>query len=112
MTAGELEAIRTAIADVQTSTDAIGLDVQRVVEIIAWTDTDSPQPPEWVNGDDGAVVPMDAYAGAMASARDDASFDYPPPARGNVGAVAGYVVVAALAAVVVALLVVFFLLGN
>ncbi len=49
MTAGELEAIRTAIADVQTSVDAMGLDVQRVLEVLAWTDTDNPQPPEWAN---------------------------------------------------------------
>jgi hypothetical protein len=47
MRSNELEAILAAVADLQVSVDAVGLDVQRVVEILAWTDTDSPQPPEW-----------------------------------------------------------------
>jgi hypothetical protein len=108
MTAGELEAIRTAIADVQTSTDAIGLDVQRVVEIIAWTDTDSPQPPEWVNGgaEDAAGETDGPPEGTAPSAA------YPPPRRANVGAAAGLLVIAACAALLVVLLVLLWLLGT
>jgi len=49
MSEQQFETILAAIADVQTSVDAMGLDVQRVVEILAWTDADSPQPPPWVN---------------------------------------------------------------
>ncbi len=45
----ELETILAAIADVQTSVDALGLDIERVLEVLAWTDTDNPQPPEWAN---------------------------------------------------------------
>jgi len=45
----EVEVILAAIADVQTSVDALGLDVQRVLEVLAWTDAYSPQPPPWVN---------------------------------------------------------------
>jgi hypothetical protein len=103
MTAGELEAIRTAIADVQTSTDAIGLDVQRVLEILACAD--SPRPPEWVNGD----VPVGDAAGGTEVLYP--SVAYPPPARGNVGAVAGLLVIAACAALLVAVLVLLYLLG-
>ncbi len=47
--ASEYETILAAVADVQVAVDALGLDVERVVEILAWTDTDSPQPPEWAN---------------------------------------------------------------
>ncbi len=104
MSEQQFETVLAAIADVQVAVDAMGLDVQRVLEIVARTDTDNPQPPEWANGgaEDATDETEEHYP----------SVAYPPPARGSVGAVAGYVVVAALAAVVVALLVVFFLLGN
>ncbi len=45
----QFETILAAVADVQVAVDALGLDVERVLEILAWTDTDSPQPPPWVN---------------------------------------------------------------
>jgi hypothetical protein len=49
MSEQQFETILAAIADVQTSVDAMGLDVQRAVEILAWADADNPQPPPWVN---------------------------------------------------------------
>ncbi len=49
MSEQQFEAILAALADVQVAVDALGLDVQRALEILAWTDTDSPQPPPWVN---------------------------------------------------------------
>ena len=51
----QFETILAAVADVQVAVDALGLDVERVLEILAWTDTDSPQPPEWVNPADVAA---------------------------------------------------------
>ncbi len=49
MSEQQFETVLTAIADVQVAVDALGLDVQRVIEILARTDTDSPQPPEWAS---------------------------------------------------------------
>jgi hypothetical protein len=51
MRSNELEAILLAISDVQVAVDALGLDVERVLEILARTDPDqrSSQPPPWVN---------------------------------------------------------------
>ncbi len=48
MSEQQFETILAAIADLQVSVDAMGLDVQRAVEILAWTDADNPPPP-WVN---------------------------------------------------------------
>ncbi len=108
MSEQQFETILTAIADVQVAVDAMGLDVQRVVEILAWTDTDNPQPPAWANpaghkaAEDAAGETEEVYPAVA----------YPPPARGNLGAAAGYVVIAAFAAVLATLLVVFSLLGT
>ncbi len=49
MSEQQIETILTAVADVQVAVDALGLDVQRALEILARTDTDSPQPPAWVS---------------------------------------------------------------
>jgi len=94
----QFETILAAVADVQVAVDALGLDTQRVLEIIS--DVDSPQPPEWVNGgaEDAAGETEEVYPSAA----------YPPPARGDVGAAAGYVVIAAV--VVVAVFVALYLL--
>jgi hypothetical protein len=100
MTDEQLETILTATADLQVSVDAVGLDVQRLLEILASEATDSPQPPEWVNGgaEDAAGETEVLYP----------SVAYPPPARDDLGAVASYVVIAAalvvFGVVVVALL--------
>jgi hypothetical protein len=104
MSEQQFETVLTAIADVQVAVDALGLDVQRAIEILARTDTDSPQPPEWANGgaEDAAGEAEEVYPAVA----------YPPPARGNVGAVAAYAVIAAFGAAVATLLVVFFLLGT
>ncbi|MBA3637388.1 MAG: hypothetical protein H0W57_13375 [Rubrobacteraceae bacterium] len=103
MSEQQFETILAAIADVQVAVDALGLDMQRVLEIVAWTDTDCPQPPEWANG--GAE---DAAGGT----EEDILRTDPPPseARGNVGAAAGLLVIAAV--VVVAVFVALYLLGN
>jgi hypothetical protein len=98
----QLETILAATADLQVSVDAVGLDVQRLLEILA--SADSPQPPEWVNGD--VVVPAEDAAGETEGVYH--SVAYPPPARDDLGAVASYVVIAAalvvFGVVVVALL--------
>ncbi len=47
MSEQQFEAILAAVADVQVAVDALGLDVQRLLEVISAAD--SPQPPEWVN---------------------------------------------------------------
>ncbi len=106
MSEQQFETILAATADLQVAVDATALDVERVIEIISAAD--SPQPPEWVNGDDDAVV---------GDAAGEAEVLYPsaagtPPARGNLGAAAGYVAIAALAAVVVVLLGLLWLAGN
>jgi hypothetical protein len=108
MSEQQFETILTAIADVQVAVDAMGLDVQRVVEILAWTDTDNPQPPAWANpaghkaAEDAAGETEEHYSAVA----------YPPPARGDVGAAAGYVVAAACAALLVVLLALLWLVGN
>ncbi len=109
MSEQQFETVLAAVADLQVAVDALGLDVQHALEILAAAD--SPQPPEWVKGDDGPV-------GDAADETDGPpegtvpSVAYPPPARARVGAAAGYVVIAAFGAAVAALLVVFFLLGT
>jgi hypothetical protein len=107
MRSEEYTTLLAALGDIQTAVDATALDVERVLEIVAWTDADSPLPPEWVN-------PADEAAEDATGATEEVypAVAYPPPARGNVGAVAGYVVIAALAAVVVAVLVLLYLLGG
>ncbi len=104
MTDEQFETILAAAADVQVAVDATALDVERVIEILAWTDTDSPQPPEWVNGgaEDAAGGAEEVYPAVA----------YPPPARARVGAVAGYVVIAACVALLVVLLALLWLLGT
>ncbi len=104
MRSEEYTTLLAALADIQTAVDATALDVERVVEILAPSDTDSPQPPEWVNG--GAE---DAAGGTEVLYP---SVAYPPPARGNLGAVAGLLVIAACAALLVVLLVLLWLVGN
>jgi len=108
MSEQQFETVLTAMADLQVSVDAMGLDVQRVVEILAWTDTDNPQPPEWANPA-GHKAAEDAAGGTEGVYP---SVAYPPPARGNVGAAAGLLVIAACAAVLVVLLVLLWLVGN
>ncbi len=45
------EAILAALADLQVSVDALGTDVQHVLQILTWTPApDDPEPPEWVSG--------------------------------------------------------------
>ncbi len=104
----QFETILAAVADVQVAVDALGLDTQRVEEIVAWTDTDNPQPPAWANG--GAEDATDETDGPPDGAVPAVA--YPPPAWGNVDAAAGYVVIATLAAVVVVLLALLWLVGN
>jgi hypothetical protein len=100
MSEQQFETILAAVADVQVAVDALGLDAQRVLEILASEATDSPQPPEWANGgaEDAAGETEEHYP----------SVAYPPPARDDLGAVASYVVIAAalvvFGVVVVALL--------
>ncbi len=97
MSEQQFETILAAVADLQVSVDAMGLDVQRLLEVIS---TDSPQPPEWVNG--GAEDATDETGEVYPSGA------CPPPARDDLGAVASYVVIAAalvvFGVVVVALL--------
>ncbi len=102
MSEQQFETVLAAVADVQVAVDAVGLDMQRVLEIISAAD--SPQPPEWVNGgaEDAAGKTEEHYP----------SVAYPPPARARVGAAAGYVVIAACVALLVAVLVLLHLLGN
>jgi len=102
MTDEQFETILAAVADVQVAVDALGLDMQRVLEIIS--DADSPQPPEWANG--GAADAVGGTEGVYPSVA------YPPAAGGFSGAVAGLLVIAACAALLVALLVVLYLRGN
>ena len=45
------ETILRVLADIQVSVDEVDRRTERLVEIVAWTDTDSPQPPDWVNRD-------------------------------------------------------------
>jgi len=47
MSEEQYETILQAIADLQVSLDSVDLRTQRLVEIVAWTDTDNPEPPEW-----------------------------------------------------------------
>jgi hypothetical protein len=79
--------------------------MQRALEILGRTDTDNPQPPEWVKGgfDGAADGPPDGAVPAVAC---------PPPTRGFVGAAAGYVVIAACVALLVVLLGLSWLVGN
>jgi hypothetical protein len=100
MRSEEYTTLLAALGDIQTAVDATALDVERLLEIIAWTDTDNPLPPEWVNPADEAADETEEHYPAVA---------YPPPPRANVGAVVGYVVTAALAAVVVAVFVLLYL---
>jgi uncharacterized protein YggE len=77
----EVEVILAAISDLQVAVDAMGLDVQRVIEIISATD--SPQPPPWVN-------PAGHRAAEDAAGEAEVlypSVAYPPPARGRGGRV-------------------------
>jgi hypothetical protein len=108
MSEQQFETVLAAVADVQASVDAMGLDLQRVVEIVAWTDTDNPQPPAWANG--GAEDATDETDGPPEGTAP--SVAYPPPTRGSLGAAAGYVVIAACVVLLVVLLVVFSLLGT
>jgi hypothetical protein len=98
MSEQQFETILAATADLQVAVDATALDVERVLEILAATD--SPQPPEWVNG--GAEDATDETGEVYPSGA------CPPPARDDLGAVASYVVIAAalvvFGVVVVALL--------
>jgi hypothetical protein len=91
MSEQQFETILAATADLQVAVDALGLDVQRALEILASEATDSPQPPEWVNG--GAEDATDEAGEAYPSGA------CPPPARDDLGAVASYVVIAAALAV-------------
>jgi hypothetical protein len=100
----EYTTLLAALADIQTAVDATARDVERVIEIVAWTDTDNPQPPAWAS--------PAGHKAAEDAETEDSSVAYPPPARGNVGAAAGYVVVAALAAAVVAVVVLLYIAGN
>ncbi len=95
----QFETVLAAVADVQVAVDATALDIERVIEILAWTDTDSPQPPPWVKG---------GFDGAAGGAEEDIPRTDPPPARGSVGAAAGLLVIAACAP----LLVLLWLVGN
>jgi hypothetical protein len=104
MSEQQFETILAAVADLQVSVDALGLDMQRVLEISISSNADSPQPPEWVNGgaEDATDETEEHYP----------SVAYPPPARGNLGAAAGYVVIAACIALLVVLLGLSWLVGN
>jgi hypothetical protein len=103
MSEQQFETILAATADLQVAVDALGLEMQRALEILAWTDADNPQPPEWANpaGHRGAEDAAGGTEGAYPSVA------YRPPRRGHHGAAAGYVVIAAFAAVLTTLLVVF-----
>jgi len=101
MSEQQFETILAATADLQVAVDALGLDMQRVLEIISAAD--SPQPPEWVKG---------GFDGAAGGAEEDILRTDPPPARARVGAAAGLLVITACAALLVVLLVLLYLLGN
>jgi len=47
MSEEQFEAILQAIADLQVTLDSIDTRTERLLEIVAWTDTDNPEPPEW-----------------------------------------------------------------
>jgi hypothetical protein len=105
MSEQQFETILAAVADLQVSVDAMGLDMQHVVEIISAAD--NPQPPEWVKGGFDGAATGDATGGTT-DTEDAYVPPYPPPARDDLGAVASYVVIAAalvvFGVVVVALL--------
>jgi len=101
MTGEQYITILSALGDIQTAVDAIGLDIEAMMEDLEIETDDDPASradggedlivvPEWVNR--RCQAPVDTGKGERSP--------FPPPERGNPGAVAGVVVIAIISAFV------------
>jgi len=105
--------ILSALGDIQSAVDAIGLDVERLCEDVL----DEPEvaardldPPPWVNDPHKRRVVRSSAMGELRQmhAKDVGGSNLPPP-RGNPGSAVGLVVTCALVAVVSAVLILWLL---